>query len=135
LSGLGGVGKTQTVVEYAHRHLAEYDHVFLATAASREALVSSYVTVAGLLKLPEGAAQDQILAVEAVKHWLSSSRFTCGRWRSEKRRWGRSTATWPGASTTWRSFTGLKANTRRVSPLKARRSRFMKRLWARSTAT
>jgi hypothetical protein len=48
LSGLGGVGKTQTAVEYAYRHLAEYDHAFWATAASREALLSGYVTIAGL---------------------------------------------------------------------------------------
>jgi tetratricopeptide (TPR) repeat protein len=72
LSGLGGVGKTQTVVEYAHRHLEEYAHAFWVTAASREALVSGYVTVAGLLKLSEADAQDQTVAVEAVKRWLSS---------------------------------------------------------------
>ena len=72
LSGLGGVGKTQTAVEYAHHHLAEYSHVFLVTAASRDGLLSGYVTIAGLLKLPEADSQDQMLAVEAVKRWLSS---------------------------------------------------------------
>jgi hypothetical protein len=73
LSGLGGIGKTQIAVRYAHRHLAEYTHAFWATAASREALLSSYVAIASLLKLPEADSRDQILAVEAVKRWLSSS--------------------------------------------------------------
>ncbi len=73
LSGLGGVGKTQTAVEYAHRHLEEYDHVFLTVAASRDSIVSGYVRIAGLLKLPEVGAQDQTLAVDAVKHWLGSN--------------------------------------------------------------
>jgi TIR domain len=41
LSGLGGIGKSQTAVEYAYRHAGEYDYIFLATAASRETLVSS----------------------------------------------------------------------------------------------
>ena len=72
LSGLGGVGKTQTAVEYAHRHSEEYAYTFWATADSREALVSGYVTIAGLLKLPEADAKDQTLAVDAVKRWLSS---------------------------------------------------------------
>jgi tetratricopeptide (TPR) repeat protein len=72
LSGLGGVGKTQTVVEYAHRHLAEYNHTFFTVADSRESLVSGYVTIVSLLELPEADAQDQMLAVEAVKRWLSS---------------------------------------------------------------
>ena len=72
LSGLGGVGKTQAAVEYAHRHLDEYVYTFWASAHSREALVSGYATIAGLLKLPESDAQDQTLAVDAVKRWLSS---------------------------------------------------------------
>jgi tetratricopeptide (TPR) repeat protein len=73
LSGLGGMGKTQTALEYAYRHLAEYDHAFWVSADSREALVSGYATVAGLLKLPESGAKDQTLAVDAVKRWLSSN--------------------------------------------------------------
>jgi hypothetical protein len=72
LSGLSGVGKTQTAVEYAHCHLDEYVYTFWATAHSREALVSAYLTVAGLLKLPESDAKDQALAVDAVKRWLGS---------------------------------------------------------------
>jgi tetratricopeptide (TPR) repeat protein len=72
LSGLGGVGKTQTALEYAHRHLEEYDYIFLASASSLEALLSSYVTIAGLLQLPESTAKEQALAVDAVKRWLGS---------------------------------------------------------------
>jgi hypothetical protein len=59
-------------VEYAHCHLDEYVYTFWATAHSREALVSAYLTVAGLLKLPESDAKDQALAVDAVKRWLGS---------------------------------------------------------------
>jgi tetratricopeptide (TPR) repeat protein len=72
LSGLGGVGKTQTVLEYAHRHVEEYLYTFFVIAHSQESLVSSYVTIAGLLKLPKADSQDQMLAVEAVEHWLGS---------------------------------------------------------------
>jgi SEFIR domain len=72
LSGLGGVGKTQTAFEYAHRHLEEYTHVFWASADSWEALASGYAAIAGLLKLPGADAQDQTLAVQAVKRWLAS---------------------------------------------------------------
>ena len=40
LRDLGGIGKTQTALEYVHRHLEEYVFTFLVTAASRETLVS-----------------------------------------------------------------------------------------------
>jgi hypothetical protein len=69
---LGGVGKTQTAVEYAHRHLAEYAHAFWVPAASRETLTSTYVAIANRLNLAELNTQDQILAVGAVKRWLIS---------------------------------------------------------------
>jgi tetratricopeptide (TPR) repeat protein len=73
LSGLGGVGKTQVAVEYTHRHFDEYAYTLWATAHSHETLVSSYGTLAGLLKLSEAGAQDQTAAVEAVKRRLSSN--------------------------------------------------------------
>jgi tetratricopeptide (TPR) repeat protein/MinD-like ATPase involved in chromosome partitioning or flagellar assembly len=72
LSGLGGVGKTQTALEYAHRHLDEYACTFWVTAHSREALFSGYNTIAGLLKLPLADAKDQTLAVGGVQRWLNS---------------------------------------------------------------
>src|SRR5271166_2598915 len=72
LSGLGGVGKTQTVVEYAHRHSAEYTHAFWAPADSREAVGSGYATIVSILGLPEAGARDQTLAVGAAQRWFSS---------------------------------------------------------------
>jgi len=72
VSGLGGIGKTQTAVEYAHRHIDEYAYILWATADSREAVVSSYVTSADLLQLPESTAKEQTLAVDAVQRWLGS---------------------------------------------------------------
>ena len=65
------MGKTQIAVEYVHRHLDEYVYALSANAHSREALVSGYFTIAGLLKLPEADSQDRMLAVEAVKRWPS----------------------------------------------------------------
>jgi hypothetical protein len=73
LSGLGGVGKTQTAAEYAYRHFDEYVYTLWATADSREALLSGYATIARLLKLPEADSQNQMLVVETVKRWLDSS--------------------------------------------------------------
>jgi hypothetical protein len=73
LSGLGGVGKTQAAVEYSHRHFEEYAYIMWAPAHSHETLVSSYATIATILKLPEAGAQDQTAAVEAVKRWLGSN--------------------------------------------------------------
>jgi hypothetical protein len=72
LTGLGGVGKTQTAVEYAHRQLKDYSYSFLVNADSQESLALGYATIAGLLKLPESITQEQPLAVGAVKRWLSS---------------------------------------------------------------
>ena len=70
LTGLGGIGKTQTAVEYAFRYRQEYTAVFWVRAASRETLIADYVALARLLALPGQDAQEQILIVEEVKRWL-----------------------------------------------------------------
>jgi tetratricopeptide (TPR) repeat protein len=73
LSGLGGVGKTQTAVEYAWRYRERYRAVFWADAESRETLLAGFVSMAALLNLPSAQAKDQELAVAEVKRWLEAN--------------------------------------------------------------
>jgi hypothetical protein len=74
ISGLGGVGKTQTVVEYAYRHRGEYKAVFLASASSELSPIASFVDMARLLNLPEKDAQNQDQTIRDVKGWLEKER-------------------------------------------------------------
>lgn len=46
ISGLGGIGKTQTAVEYAYKYRNEYNAVLWVKADSREALISDYAALA-----------------------------------------------------------------------------------------
>src|SRR5207302_6595314 len=50
MSGLGGIGKTQTAVEYAYRYSEDYQSVLWVRAESQEALTSSFVEIAALLE-------------------------------------------------------------------------------------
>jgi len=73
IKGLGGIGKTQIAVEYAYRsrELGRYIHTLWINAASEEALITSFTTLAELL--PSFSAKnetDQHKLVEAIKHWL-----------------------------------------------------------------
>jgi tetratricopeptide (TPR) repeat protein len=71
ISGLGGIGKTQLALEYAHRSYPErYRTVLWVNAASKATLEESYLSVARLLKLPEQGEQKIDDVVQAVKTWL-----------------------------------------------------------------
>ncbi len=70
LSGLGGIGKTQLALEYAYRHRQDYHAILWGRADTREALISTFVSIARLLDLPEKDEKDQMVIVEAVKTWL-----------------------------------------------------------------
>ena len=70
INGLGGVGKTQTAVEYAHRYRDEYQAVLWAGAETRISLLADFGKLAAALQLPEHNAQDQEVLVAAVKRWL-----------------------------------------------------------------
>jgi tetratricopeptide (TPR) repeat protein len=72
ISGLGGVGKTQLAVEYAHRHAADYDVVWWIRAEEPATLASDLAALAGPLNLPQKDATDQRLIVQAVQSWLDA---------------------------------------------------------------
>ncbi|MBV9258749.1 MAG: helix-turn-helix domain-containing protein, partial [Ktedonobacteraceae bacterium] len=76
LHGLGGIGKTQVALEYAYRHALEYAAVFWIGAENSETILSSFVAIAEVLKLPEREAPDQQQTVAAVQYWLQ----THSRW-------------------------------------------------------
>jgi tetratricopeptide (TPR) repeat protein len=53
LHGLGGIGKTQLALEYAHRRAADYDLIWWITAEPSAAIPSQLVAFARRLGLPE----------------------------------------------------------------------------------
>lgn len=73
LKGLGGIGKTQVAVEYAYRSYEQgrYTHVLWINAASEEAILSSFMTLAELLPASVARGEtDQRKLVKAIKYWL-----------------------------------------------------------------
>jgi tetratricopeptide (TPR) repeat protein len=74
ISGLGGIGKTQTAVEYAYRFRDDYQFVLWVQANSQETLLADFVTLAKGLNLPEQNEQEQQVVVQATKQWLETHR-------------------------------------------------------------
>jgi tetratricopeptide (TPR) repeat protein/transcriptional regulator with XRE-family HTH domain len=70
ISGLGGIGKTQTALEYAYRYANDYEAILWVRADSRETLVSDFAALTQTLDLREKEETDQFRMVAAVKRWL-----------------------------------------------------------------
>jgi class 3 adenylate cyclase/tetratricopeptide (TPR) repeat protein len=74
LSGLGGVGKTQTGIEYAVRHRADYRNgVFWINAETGSGLTSGFVEIAKTLRLAAADSNDQERIVGATLDWLNAN--------------------------------------------------------------
>ena len=73
LSGLGGIGKTQTALEYAHRFRADYEAVLWSSADGLDAFLSGFAALAKLLNLPEKDGHDLTEVASAVRRWLESN--------------------------------------------------------------
>jgi tetratricopeptide (TPR) repeat protein len=72
LHGLGGIGKTQTAVEYAYRFAAEYQLVWWIRAEDPSTLAGDFALLAAKLGVAEVEA-DQQVAIQAVKDHLAGT--------------------------------------------------------------
>ena len=72
ISGIGGVGKTQTAVEYAYRYRDDYQYVLWVKADSSENLESDFASLATVFNLPIKDEKDQNLIISAVKNCLQT---------------------------------------------------------------
>jgi nucleoside phosphorylase/tetratricopeptide (TPR) repeat protein len=64
LRGMGGVGKTQTVLEYAHRYATDYTLVWWVNAEQATLIADQYVVLAERLGVPPADARaDTVAAV------------------------------------------------------------------------
>ncbi len=72
LHGLGGVGKTRLAVEYAWRHVEDYNAILFVRSDTLRNLRSNLAALAGpqVLDLPEQQAPEEEARVVAVLRWL-----------------------------------------------------------------
>jgi nucleoside phosphorylase/tetratricopeptide (TPR) repeat protein len=72
IHGLGGVGKTLLVIEFAYRNASDYDAVLWLAAESPTSLTSVYADMTGVLNLPEASESNQATRIKAVQSWLDT---------------------------------------------------------------
>ena len=70
ITGLGGIGKTQTAIEYAYRHRKEYQVIWWIRAEEPATLAADYAQLAIEFNLPERKATKQAIQIQAVRNWL-----------------------------------------------------------------
>ena len=74
LSGPGGIGKTQTALEYVYRHLYDYSAILWISATSQETLIASCSAIAEHFPHMRSLTRNQSQLVATVKLWLREHR-------------------------------------------------------------
>jgi tetratricopeptide (TPR) repeat protein len=76
LHGMGGVGKSQTVVEYIYRHASEYDIVWWIPSEHPTTIRSSFVDLAKRLGIKASSAETAVPAVlETLRSGVQNRRW------------------------------------------------------------
>ena len=70
ITGLGGIGKTQTAIEYAYQHRKDYQIIWWLRAEKSATLAADYAQLAIELNLPEQEATEQAIQIQVVRNWL-----------------------------------------------------------------
>jgi len=72
IHGLGGIGKTQIALEFAHQHLSQFKYVFWLGAENEATISKSLGEVAALLDLPQRHEKEKAVLVAAVRSWFET---------------------------------------------------------------
>ena len=70
ITGLGGIGKTQTAIEYAYRHRKDYQIIWWIRAEEATTLAADYAQLAIKLDLSGHKTTKQASQIQAVRDWL-----------------------------------------------------------------
>ena len=70
LNGLGGIGKTQTALEYVYRYIDDYQAIFWVSADPQGDLLADFMAIARIVDLPEKNEAEQKLIVAALQTWF-----------------------------------------------------------------
>jgi nucleoside phosphorylase len=73
LTGLGGLGKTQTAVAYAFRYRTQYQTVLWIKAETEGDLLTSFTNMARLLALPGTNLQQRESVLDSIQRWFSNT--------------------------------------------------------------
>ncbi len=70
ITGLAGMGKTQTAAEYAYRFRKNYRAVLWVRAQTQEDLITDFKIIIRLLKLPDEHLEVQEILIQTMQEWF-----------------------------------------------------------------
>lgn len=74
ITGLGGIGKTFTALQYAYRYREEYDAIWWVNASTYESIMSGFTKLAQKIsKIPPRKSDDQHYILDVVKQWMKDT--------------------------------------------------------------
>src|SRR5213075_372189 len=73
LFGLGGIGKTQTVLEYVYCYQASYSRVYWISAVSQESLLDGYGKIATQTEIEIASNLTPLEIADRVLSWLKQN--------------------------------------------------------------